>query len=176
MPRHAYTVLTMKALALTMLALGAFVVAQASGLRASIEASNKKIQTAMMKKDFATLDKIFKAGMTKDFRYVENGKTEAYDVMMQGIKMGFGQMQKITTVKTKIMTLNEKGNGGTCTSEHTMAGTMVGEDKKKHSMSFTGASVETYVKVGKDWKMSKMEWKATKMTMDGKPMPMGAGG
>lgn len=166
----------MKALALTLLALGAFVVAQASGLRASIEASNKKIHTAMKKKDFVALDRIFKAGMTKDFTYVENGKTETYDVMMQGVKMGLGQMQKVSEVSTKIVSVKEKGNVGTCTAMHTMAGTVVGTDKKKHAMSFSGTAVETYVKVGKDWKMSKMEWKASKMLMDGKPMPMATAG
>ena len=165
----------MKAVALTLLLLGAIGIAQADGLRAAVEASNKKISAAMMKKDFAGLDKIFKAGMTKDFTYTEAGKTQSYDTMMSGLKMGLGQYSKITKVSTTIKSISEKGNAGTCTAEHVMAGTVVGADKKTHTSSFTGIAVETYVKVGKEWKMSKMEWKSSKMMLDGKPMAMPGG-
>lgn len=165
----------MKALALSLLILSAIVVAKAEGLRAAIEASNKKIHKAMMAKDFVALDKMFKAGMTKDFKYTEAGKTQTYAQMMAGMKMGLSQMSNITA-STKILSLKESANTGTCTALHTMGGTMIGQDKKKHTTKFTGTAVETYRKVGGQWKMASMDWKATSMMMDGKAMPMAAGG
>lgn len=165
----------MKALALSLLILSAFVVAKADGLRASIETSNRQISRAMMAKDYAALDKLFRASMTKDFKYVESGKSQTYAQMMANMKMGIEQMSKL---KITIKTLNVKdlGSKGTATIMHTMTGTMIGADKKTHTTSFTGTSMDTYRKEGGKWKMSKMEWKSMKMMMDGKPMPTGAGG
>jgi len=49
---------------------------------------------------------------------------------------------------------------------------MVGQDKKTHTMTFTGTSADTYVKQGGTWKMSKMAWIKQTATMDGKPIKM----
>ena len=165
----------MKIIAMTLFVLGALVAAQAQSLRAQVEASNKKIHAAMMKKDMPGLEKLFKAAMTKDFKYVEGGKTMSYEEMVAGMKMGLGSMKKVTVASTKIIAVKEKGNTATTTCEHSMGGITVGPDKKDHTNVFSGMAVESYVKVGSKWLMSKMEWKSSKMTMDGKPMAMPGG-
>lgn len=165
----------MKALALSLLIVSTIAVAKAEGLRAAIETSNKKIQKAMMAKDINMLDKMFRGSMTKDFKYIEDGKAQSYDEMMKNMKMGFAQMG---TIKTSIKTVSVKdmGTKGTAMIMHTMVGTTVGPDKKKHTTTFSGTSMDTYRKEGGKWKMAKMEWKKTTMMMDGKPMPMKAAG
>lgn len=165
----------MKIIAMTLFVLGALVAAQAQSLKAQVEASNKRIHAAMMKKDLTGLEKLFKAGMTKDFKYVEGGKTMTYDEMVAGMKMGIGSLKKVTVASTKIIAVKEKGNAATITCEHSMGGVTAGPDKKDHTNVFTGMAVESYVKVGGKWLMSKMEWKNSKMTMDGKPMAMPGG-
>lgn len=161
----------MKALAISLLVAIA-VVAQAD-LRSDIASSNRQIHAAMMKKDMKALDQIFKAGMTKDFVYTENGQKQSYAQMMAGMKMGFQSLTKMTKVDTKIKSVQEKGNMGTCMSEHMMEGWTMGKDKKQHKMAFIGMAKETYRKVGGHWKMARMDWTASKMTMDGKAVPMG---
>ncbi|MFI5385668.1 MAG: nuclear transport factor 2 family protein [Fimbriimonadales bacterium] len=161
----------MKALTIAIVLIGALTVAHAANLRAEIEASGKKIAAAMKKRDFATLSKEMKAGTTADFKYVEGGQSETLDQMLEHMKDGLGMMTKITTCSVKLLTLKEKGNTAVGTMRHTMAGTMKGDGKKTHSMTYTGVSEDTYVKQDGKWKMSSMTWKSQKQTIDGKPVP-----
>jgi len=163
----------MKALALTLLFSCCIVAANAADtLKAQIEASNKPIHQAMLKKDFPTLEKLFKATCTPDFKYVENAKTPPQNLaqMMQNMKMGITSMKKMTKVDSKVLSCTEKGSTGMSKSMHVMEGMVAGPDKKDHKMSFSGVASETYVKVKGKWMMSKMSWDSQKMTMDGKPM------
>jgi hypothetical protein len=162
---------TVKRLTLVLALLAVLTAAHADGLRAQIEASNKIITTAMKKKDFATLAKEMKAGSTADFKYTENGQTQNLDQMLQGMKGGLSMMNKLTVCTSKLITLKQKGNTATGTSQHTMVGTVKGNDKKTHTMSFTGIAEDTYVKEGGKWKMASMTWKSQKQTLDGKPVP-----
>lgn len=143
--------------------------APAQSLRSAVTSSNKQICAAMKKKDFKALEKIFKSTMTSDFKYEENGQTQNYDQMMAGMKMGLGQYTKLTEVWTKIVSLKETGSTGSGVMSHMMAGTIVGQDKKVHKMTFSGTSNDSFVKQNGKWKMSKMSWGSEKMTMDGKP-------
>lgn len=145
----------------------------AGNLRSEIESWNKQVTNAMMKKDMAGLEKIMKAGVTANFKHIENGQTLNFKQMWERMKMGFGSMKKLTKASTKIIAFSEKGNTAVAKVEHAMEGVMMMEDKKEHTMGFSGVAEHTYVKQGKTWKMSKMEWKSQKNTMDGKPMNMG---
>ena len=122
--------------------------AGAQSLRAQIEAANKTTGKLMMAKDIKGLKKHWKGGMTSDFKYVEAGRTQTYEQMAAGMAMGLGQMNKLTKADSKIVSLHEKGNSATVNTLHTMVGTMKGEDKKTHTMSFIGTSADTYVKQG----------------------------
>lgn len=161
----------MKLLTVTLAAVSLVAVSNAD-LRSDINAMNGRIGSAMVKGDMKALDAMMKAGMTKDFKYIEGGKTMTYDQMMVQMKASMSSM-KCTSAVAKLLTLKEKGNMATSTESHVMKGTMPpGADKKVHTMSFVGTSTNTYVKVGKDWKMSKMSWGKSTMMMDGKPMDM----
>ncbi|MEI8281441.1 MAG: nuclear transport factor 2 family protein [Armatimonadota bacterium] len=131
------------------------VAVSAADLKSDINAMNLKIGKAMVKGDMKALDAMFNAGMTKDFKYEEGGKTMTYAQMMEQMKASMATM-KCTSAVAKLVTLKEKGNSATSTESHVMKGTTMGADKKSHTMSFSGMSTNTYVKVGKDWKMSKM--------------------
>jgi hypothetical protein len=160
----------MKAFTIAIALLASYAVALADGLRTQVNASMKTITAAMKKKDFATLSKQMKAGSTADFKYVEDGRTQTLDEMLEGMKMGLGMMQKLTACNVKLLKLQEHGKTAVGSMEHNMVGTMMGQDKKTHTMSFTGVSEHTYVNVGGKWKMSSMTWKSQKQTMDGKPV------
>lgn len=161
----------MKALTLAIALIAALTVAHAEGLRAQVEASTKAITAAMKKKDFAALTKQLKAGTTADFKYMEGGQTQTLDEMIQNMKAGLGSLDKITVCATKVITVKQKGKTAVGTIEHRMAGTMKGQDKKTHRMTFSGVAEDTYVMEGGKWKMSSMSWKSQKQTMDGKPVP-----
>lgn len=143
--------------------------AAADSLRSSIEKSNNAIHVAMMKKDVKSLKKILKDGTTPNFKYSENGQTMGFDQMFAMMSMSVTQMN-MTKADSTILKVSEKGNVGSASSKHMMAGTMVGQDKKKHTMTFTGVSEDSFVKVGGKWKQASMAWKSQTMTMDGKVM------
>ena len=170
---QVYSSCNMKALSLAIALIGIAAAAQAKDLRSDINSMSKVIGNAMQHKDFKTLEKTMKAGMTKDFTYVENGQNETYDQMLQNMKMGIGQMKRLTYAGSNIVSLKEKGSSATCKMKHTMSGVTGGADKKEHKLTFSGVSEDSYVKVAGKWKMSKMVWKSQTMTMDGKPMPTG---
>ncbi len=159
----------MKALAIAISLVTLSSLAQAESARAEIERVNTSIGHAMVKKDFKGLDKIMKSHMTSDFKYTEAGQTQTYDQMFANIKQGLGMYSKVTKAKATIKTFKQKGNSAWALTSHSMAGTVMGQDKKPHKMTFNGDAAETYVKQGKTWKMSKMEWGKNAMLMDGKP-------
>ncbi len=160
----------MKGFAVVISLSAVFCSATAQSLRSQIDAANKTSGRLMMAKDLKGLTRHWKAGMTPDFKYVEAGRTQSFDQMAAGMAMGLGQMKKLTKAESKTLTLKEAGNTATATTRHTMVGMMTGEDKKTHTMTFTGVSADTYVKKGGKWKMSKMSWIKQSSLMDGKPM------
>ena len=145
-------------------------VAHADSLRGQIEKADKAIYTAMLAKDFATLDKVFKAGCAKGFKYLEAGQTQSLEEMLKNMKMGLGSMTKITQAKSQILTLKEKGKTATGTSKRWVGGIVVGPDKKPHEIVYGGTTEDSYVLEGGKWKYSKLEWKTNFATSDGKPI------
>ena len=144
-------------------------------LKSEIKTMNVAICKAFMKKDFVAADKVMRAGLAPNFKYIEAGKTETYDVMFQGVKGGLGALQKITSAKAVTSNLKIKGNTATGTTTHTIEAEMV-MNKKSHKMVMVGTSQDEYKKFGKSWKMTVMKWGSQTMTMDGKPMDAAAAG
>lgn len=158
-------------LALTLV--GVVSAASAQSLRAQTEKFDKLVSACMKKKDFKALAEIMRAGVTPHFTYVENGRTENFDAMFQGMKRGLSAMKRLTVCEAKTLEIKDRGDHATGITRHTMAGTTIGPDKKPHKLNFVGISTDTYVNVGGEWKMAKMVMKTTTMTMDGKPMNPG---
>ena len=159
----------MKAITLSLTLVGLVAYASADSLKEQINTSSVKIGNAMKKKDMKAFEKIVKAGITSDFKYIENGQTMTFDQMFQMMKASFTTMDKVTMAETKILSVKESGKTATAKVRHTMVGTMKLQDNKTHKFTMTGVSVDSYKKIGKEWKMSVMDWKESKMTMDGKP-------
>lgn len=154
-------------------AIAATLTSALADLKSDINTYNKAFSTAMMKKDFATLEKLMKSGMTADFVYEEGGKKQDAKAMIASMKMGLGMLKKVESASSKVISVKESGNKATVVTERSMKGTMAGEGNKEHKMVHVGVTTDTMVKVNGKWKMSKMIWKTKTATMDGKPMPMG---
>jgi hypothetical protein len=144
--------------------------AGAQSLRSQIETTTKAIRKSMIAMDIKGFTKIMKGVVATNFTYVESGKTMDFDHMVQGVGMGFSQMEKVTKADAKLLALTEKGNSATSTTQHTMESTTTMGGPKRHKMSFSGVSTETYVRQGGAWKMSKMVWNNQSMLVDGKAM------
>ncbi len=143
--------------------------AGAQTLRAQIDATNKEIGRLMRASDTAGLKRTMKAGVTPDFKYVDEGQTMGFEAMSAAMTAGIGQMKALRRADATLVTLREKGDVATATTRHTMEGTMPGADHKPHTMTFSGTSEERYVRQGGKWKMVRMSWLEQKMALDGKP-------
>lgn len=143
--------------------------------RTQVNSHAKKYEAAMLKKDVKQFGKLLEMYTTKNFAYKENGKSMDRKQMLAMMKTSVSTFQKVTKFKSRLIEAQVQGDKATCTVSNLMEGTMIGPDKKKHTMSFGGNTVETYVKEGKTWKMSIMEWKTMEMKQDGKVMPMSGG-
>ena len=141
-------------------------------LRSEINTMNAKVRACMMKLDMDGFVKLVKPGVTKDFKYSENGKSMNFDQMVATMRQSFATMKKVTAATTKTLALKVTGNTGVATSAHSMSVVTMGPDKKSHTMTFTGTSSDHYRNENGTWKMSSMTWKNDKMLMDGKPMDM----
>ena len=140
--------------------------------RNQMNRQSKKYETAMLKKDIKACGNLLDMYTTKNFVYKENGQSMTKKQMFDQMSMSVKGFQKVTKFKSRILTAQVQGNKATCTVGNLMEGTMIGPDKKKHTMSFGGNTVETFVKEGKTWKMSIMEWKTMETKQDGKVVPM----
>ena len=148
-----------------------FAAISSADLKSEINSMNSKIHAAMKKGDMKSLGMIMKAGVTKDFKYIEDGKTMTFDQMFEQMK-GSLSMMKLTKASTQVVSVKEKGTMGTSVEKHVMAGTMTGPDKKTHKVSFSGVSTNSYTKAGKAWMLKVMSWGKSEMLMDGKPVDM----
>jgi len=162
----------MKARALLFVLVATAAMANAQSLKSQIHKMNGPISKVMMKKDIDGFKKIVQNSVTPDFKYSEDGRSMSFDQMVDGMKQGFAMYSKVTSAKTKVVSVKEKGNDGTAVEQHTMKGITMGPDKKSHKVVFVGTSNETYKKVNGKWLMATMEMKTDKLTMDGKAMPM----
>jgi hypothetical protein len=141
--------------------------------------AQNQINGAMLKKDMKLLEKLMRASCTKNFQYIEEGqggKPMNLDGVISTLKGAFGGFAKVTEASTKFLSFKVTGNTAVAKVKHKTSGVMApGPDKKTHTMTMMGDAVETYVKEGKTWKMSKMVWSNSVMLMDGKPMQMPSG-
>lgn len=81
------------------------------------------------------------------------------------------------TVTTKITKLTVKGNTAVAETTGEMTMKMTDPQKNDHTMVAKGTSVDTWRKVGSDWKMCKIVEKSSEMTIDGQKFdPTAPGG
>ena len=144
-------------------------VASAESLRGVIDATNSKVHSALMKKDARAFQNALRPVATRDFKYVEGGKTMTFSEMCKNTEMSMAMMPKITNAYSAILKCKESGDTGTATMRHTMIGTMIGSDKKTHVLNMVAMSNYTFIKLRGKWLMSSMTWGDTSMKMDGKP-------
>lgn len=158
---------------LTVLTIAALAAGAVADLKSSTKSIYDNVSKAFMKKDVGAFEKATRGFMTKDFKCTENGKTMSYDQMVADMKVTFAQFTKVTSAKTAMVSAKETGNKANSVSTHAISATMVGPDKKSHKLVMIGTTNDTWVKTGKDWKMSSMKWVKQTMTMDGKPFDPG---
>ncbi|HTQ11558.1 MAG TPA: hypothetical protein VMI31_15960, partial [Fimbriimonadaceae bacterium] len=85
------------------------------GLRAHIDAADKAIHKLMVARDAKGFRKYMASEVTAGFKYVENGQTESFDTMCQGMADGLGQMKSSTKAESNVLSCTEKGGTGSAT-------------------------------------------------------------
>ena len=159
----------MKWIALPLTFLGLLSVASADALRDQINSTNAGVCKAMQNKDLNAFAKILKPITAPDFIYSEPGqKPMNFDQMVAGMKMGLGQLTKITYVNSHILSIKGGGTSKMASIVHEMAGVMPDAKKKPHTLSYKLISQDKYELKGGKWIWKSMTITTTEMKMDGK--------
>jgi len=151
----------------------ATVTAAPASLKSEIEALNKPIAAAFMKRDVDRFKKIVQNHMTADFIYTEGDTTMSFDQMVGRIRQGYSVYTKMTHVSIQVLSVKEHGDAGTAVESQITEGIVKGLDKKAHTTAYVGVSKETYRKVDGHWRMATMSMNTEKLIVDGRAMPTG---
>lgn len=138
-----------------------------SDLKAYLTAMIPKAERAFNSMD----SKFFAATTTADFTEVEMGKTYNKKQSLAEMKQMSSACKSISC-SLKLMSVKASRSTGTALTSMHMVAVMKpqGKDKKAHTMVMDSWETETWVRVGKIWKLKHLqETKPSKMTMDGKP-------
>ena len=125
-----------------------------------------KLEKAFATKDASWFDKI----TTDDFTETMMGQTITKQQAMAGMKQQF-QTVESCKAKFKILTAKVVNGKGIATAAGNFTMIMKpGADKKKHTMTMSMRTKETWVRSGNAWKLQKLEEHGQgQMKMDGKP-------
>ncbi len=153
---------------------GLLTVACADQLRTQITAMDDVLHKAFMNKDISAFAGAMRGHVTADFKYYDNptAKPMGFDQMVSGIKMGFSQMSEMVSEQSKLLNVKMSGNTATAYTVHYMSYKSVDKQKKVHTGTFSGVSIDTYKNVGGAWKMASMAWKSQEIKSDGHRIKM----
>ena len=156
-------------LALAMLAHG-----DADTVKKELNAKYQALSKAFAAKDGAAFEKIVAPGFTTTDVH---GKTIGTKEFISTMKQSMQALPAGAKVSARILgKVVSKGDKATCQSELSIVSPVPAGDGKSHTMSVTGVSEDTWVKLKGDWKVLKSVDKSQKMSMDGKPFDPSAFG
>ena len=149
----------------------AFASAAQSDFKSFITGEVKLVSQAFANKDAGFFKKIAAPGFTET---EAGGKTYTAAQAMQQINTQFAMCKSMTST-FKVVSAKSSGNTGTAvTHGHATIVLKPGKDGKSHVIAMDDAATETWVRIGKSWKIKSLVSSApTNMTMDGKPMKGG---
>lgn len=153
------------------LALTAF--AGDGSVKSQLQKNYDAMSAAMMRLDLPAVMKF----IAPDFVGVHEGTTYTREQMEKQMAGYFKMTKKVEAMSYRILSLKMHGGKAVVmlagTGKMQMADPM-GKDKKLHVMTVKSIDKETWSQHGKQWLCSRSENQKMTMTMDGKPMPMGA--
>lgn len=124
-------------------------------------------------KSFENKDpKVYESDLTADFRDKSQGKVSDRKTSIAQMKQAFAAAKSIKCM-IKVLSAKVSGNTGTALTSGRLELVLNPMDNtgKTHTMVMEEVQRETWVRVGKTWKLRRTEEaKPTKMTVDGKPM------
>lgn len=148
--------------------------AGADDYKAQIQKGHDMVSKMALKNDGAGLSKALASFTTKDFVWKEQNGTKLTLAQWQGMMQSQMKMIKVTAWKFTLKDFKQAGNTLTNMTTLNMTATMKNPKTGKPSVvKSVSTARETYVKVGKDWKLKMIESLTDKSTVDGKPMTGG---
>jgi ketosteroid isomerase-like protein len=142
--------------------------AQDAAVRRTLDANYTKFIDHMKKKD----TKAIVAMSTKDFTWKQvTGKVLNLTQAEAAMKEQLTNMPPITGFKNTITSLKLKGDTAVASTNSMIR--MEGKDPqgKTHLIEIYGSSIDTWKKIGADWKMHRVEDLSQKVKVDGKELP-----
>lgn len=163
--------------ALGLLCLGTAVAARPAAarsdaaVRAAISAGYTRFVGALQHKSTQELEALFAPGFSA------KGPDGEEQDRSRTIAQFTGIMRACQTISWPNTILTLKVNGGTAsvTRKGALTGTIVGPDKKPHSLVMDMTSSDVWVKSGAAWLMKRTVVTSARAFMDGTPMPLGKG-
>jgi hypothetical protein len=151
---------------------GLTVLANAEDMKAKLQPIYDQIAKATKDKDTTALRKIMRRYGTNDFVYIHHdGKRQNTKQMlaeMESMAKVVGPFSR-STMAIESSAGNSKNAVVTVVSDWAM--TMKGSDGKVHKVEGSERTTDTWIAVGKGWKLKQIQTKTSKASMDGKPIP-----
>lgn len=163
-----------KSLLIAVSLLGVVTLSSAVDLKQSIQSIYDKISTLTMKKDLNALRKEMISTSTKDFVYVaKNAQPKDIAALTVEMKEQFKVVKKFNRNVNRIEKLTVTGKTAKALVTGLYKIEIITPDKKLHVVSGISRTMDTWVKVGSEWKIREIRVLGETVTMDGKPLPTG---
>jgi Domain of unknown function (DUF4440) len=134
--------------------------------------SYQDVNTAVLKKDMKTVEKLLTTGSVPEFKYIPlKGAPTTVQVMVAQMKGQLAVMGPVTRCTTKISKQVMKGNTAMLTVVSGFTTSIKDPQGKVHSITSDGVTTDTWVNIGGTWKMKEMKVVSEKNAMDGKVVP-----
>jgi ketosteroid isomerase-like protein len=160
-----------RTIALAFIGLSTVAAAHAS-LKSEVEAVNKRIAAALMKRDVDRYKKILRSYTSADVVYIYGDQVGGFEQMVGSLRFEFSRYTKMANVSIEVLAVKEHGASGTVTQRHTLEATVKGT-RKPHTIAYVEVATDNYRKVNGLWKMVRRSTRFEKFTEDGKAMPVG---
>gem|GEM_PF-2041087 len=138
-----------------------------------IAAVYSKMDGYSVKKDMTGLKSLLNSIATKDCAFTDpKGKAQTVGQVLGQMAMQMGAIDKFITSTSHIDKTTEKGTTivATVSSNYALL-TKAGADGKAHKIEGSSVSIDTWVKVGSDWKLQGSKTTKETTKMDGKVFP-----
>lgn len=143
--------------------------AHAEDVKAKLQPIYDRFSALTKKKDVSGLEKLWGQIGGKGFVYEVNGQKQTADQMFGQMKAQISQVTKVQSIEQKIAKVKLSGDHADLTVNAVWV-MVLNLDGKKHTIKGVESTLDTWTKVGGQWRLTHMKAIKSTQTENGKPV------